>query len=79
MRVEGVHTEHQFLLKSNPPEKERAFKQLKSDHHGSFHAFHGSGLGNWHSIIRKGLKNYSGTEKQVMFLGCVVKPTNIFC
>eukprot|EP00670_Eutreptiella_braarudii_P011494 CAMPEP_0174319472 /NCGR_PEP_ID=MMETSP0810-20121108/8890_1 /TAXON_ID=73025 ORGANISM="Eutreptiella gymnastica-like, Strain CCMP1594" /NCGR_SAMPLE_ID=MMETSP0810 /ASSEMBLY_ACC=CAM_ASM_000659 /LENGTH=180 /DNA_ID=CAMNT_0015430031 /DNA_START=167 /DNA_END=709 /DNA_ORIENTATION=+ len=64
MRVEGVHTEHQFILRSTPPEKERAFKQLKQEHRGTFYAFHGSGLGNWHSILRLGLKNFSGTEKQ---------------
>lgn len=26
------------------------------------HAFHGSGIGNFHSIMRNGLKNYSGTD-----------------
>eukprot|EP00667_Euglena_gracilis_P007235 EG_transcript_7305 len=64
-RVDGVHTEHQFILRSAPPERERRFKQLKDlQDRGSFYAFHGSGLGNWHAILRLGLKNFSGTEKQ---------------
>jgi hypothetical protein len=29
---------------------------------GSFFAYHGSGAGNWHSILRMGLKNYSNTS-----------------
>eukprot|EP00668_Euglena_longa_P046352 GGOE01062037.1.p1 GENE.GGOE01062037.1~~GGOE01062037.1.p1 ORF type:complete len:591 (-),score=116.96 GGOE01062037.1:104-1732(-) len=64
MRVDGVQTEHQFILRSAPPEKERRFKHLKVLHRDSFCAFHGSGLGNWHAILRLGLKNFSGTEKQ---------------
>jgi hypothetical protein len=31
---------------------------------GSFYAFHGSCAGNWPSITKNGLKNYSGTERQ---------------
>jgi len=64
MRVEGVQTDLQFILRSTPPEKERVFKQLKHEHPGTFYTFHGSGLGNWHSILRMGLKSFSGTEKQ---------------
>lgn len=29
---------------------------------GSFFAYHGSSIGNWHSILRIGLKNYSNTK-----------------
>lgn len=49
------------LVGSSPPEKEKQFQELKAKH-GSFYAFHGSGFGNWHSILRVGLKNYSGTD-----------------
>lgn len=53
-------TRHQYLLLSTPPAKERKFQEEKK-RHGSFWAFHGSGFGNWHSILRNGLKNLSGT------------------
>ncbi|CAN0555244.1 unnamed protein product, partial [Ectocarpus sp. 12 AP-2014] len=29
---------------------------------GSFFAFHGSAPGNWHGILRLGIKNMSGSE-----------------
>jgi len=32
---------------------------------GSFFAFHGSSIENWHAIIRTGLRNASGTKLQV--------------
>jgi poly [ADP-ribose] polymerase 6/8 len=32
---------------------------------GSMYAFHGSSIENWHSIIRQGLRNASGTKLQV--------------
>jgi len=57
-------TEHQFILKSTTPEKEQIFQQAKTEHGGSFFAWHGSPLGNWHSILRVGLKNYSDTVHQ---------------
>jgi hypothetical protein len=48
------------MFLSSPPEKESKFQKLKSEK-GSFWAFHGSAFSNWHSILRIGLKNYSGT------------------
>jgi poly [ADP-ribose] polymerase 6/8 len=53
-------TKHQYLLLSSPPAKERKFQEEKKKH-GSFLAFHGSAFPNWHSILRNGLKNLSGT------------------
>jgi poly [ADP-ribose] polymerase 6/8 len=38
--------------------------QLKAKH-GSVFAFHGSSSENWHSILRNGLKNASGSKLQV--------------
>lgn len=32
------------------------------ERYGSFLAFHGSGFGNWHAILRTGLRNLSGTS-----------------
>jgi len=57
-------TEFQFILKSTTPEKEQIFQQAKIEHENSFFAWHGSPLGNWHSILRVGLKNYSDTVHQ---------------
>jgi len=59
--IKEMSTPHQYLFLSSPPEKEKQFQELKAKY-GSFYAFHGSGFGNWHSILRVGLKNYSGTE-----------------
>jgi poly [ADP-ribose] polymerase 6/8 len=62
--VESMNTKHQYLLMSAPPEKEELFRDLKKKH-GSTFAFHGSSIENWHSILRKGLINASGTKLQV--------------
>ena len=43
------------------------FVSLKATH-GSFYAWHGSPLRNWHSILRNGLQNQSGTK--YMSNGC---------
>eukprot|EP00756_Hemistasia_phaeocysticola_P004260 Hpha_TRINITY_DN12717_c0_g2::TRINITY_DN12717_c0_g2_i1::g.114630::m.114630/K15258/PARP6_8; poly [ADP-ribose] polymerase 6/8 len=61
-RVEGMNTPHQFVLLLDSPEKQRRFEALKKQHgNRSVFAFHGSAPGNWHSILRFGLKNASGT------------------
>jgi len=57
----------QFTLLSTPPAKEKKFKQMVEQFgaggkEGKFHAFHGSGFFNWHSILRNGLRNLSGTS-----------------
>jgi len=62
--VESMATPHQYLLLSAPPEKEEKFRALKAKH-GSTFAFHGSASENWHSIMRRGLINASGTKLQV--------------
>ena len=63
-QLEFMHTPHQFLLLCSPPTKETAFRGLKRDH-GSTFAFHGSKFENWHSILRNGLYNASGTRHQM--------------
>ena len=47
---------------SGNPEAEMKFRK-KRKKFGSFYAFHGSNSGNWHGILRAGLKNYSNTNK----------------
>jgi poly [ADP-ribose] polymerase 6/8 len=63
-QIQSMVTKHQYLLLSSPPEKEELFRKLKKAH-GSTFAFHGSSIENWHSILRKGLINASGTKFQV--------------
>lgn len=63
-RIASMKTQYQFLLVSSPPAKEHAFQKAKSSH-GSTYAFHGSSIENWHSIVRKGLLNASGTKFQM--------------
>eukprot|EP00924_Labyrinthula_sp_SR-Ha-C_P014174 augustus_masked-scaffold_72-processed-gene-0.3-mRNA-1 protein AED:1.00 eAED:1.00 QI:0/-1/0/0/-1/1/1/0/1193 len=50
-----------LLQVQSTQEKELTFQKLKKKY-GSFWAFHGSNLRNWHSIIRTGLRNYSNTK-----------------
>jgi poly [ADP-ribose] polymerase 6/8 len=59
--VDSMKTPHQYLLLSAPPEREARFRDLKAKH-GSVFAFHGSGIENWPSILRRGLFNASGTK-----------------
>eukprot|EP01087_Luapelamoeba_hula_P016667 TRINITY_DN5141_c0_g1_i1.p1 TRINITY_DN5141_c0_g1~~TRINITY_DN5141_c0_g1_i1.p1 ORF type:complete len:723 (-),score=132.06 TRINITY_DN5141_c0_g1_i1:71-2239(-) len=54
-------TPYQYMLLMSNPEKEARFAQLKKKH-GSFLAFHGSPLENWHSIMHNGLRNLSNTK-----------------
>jgi hypothetical protein len=63
-RIKSMKTEYQFLLISSPPAKEVTFQQAKQKH-GSTYAFHGSSIENWHSIMRKGLINATGTKLQL--------------
>jgi hypothetical protein len=51
----------QFVLKTGPMEREARFQALKAES-GSLFAWHGSSWGNWHSIVRNGLKNFSNTK-----------------
>ena len=63
-QIKSMGTTHQFLLLSAPPAKEAAFRKLKQKFK-SIYAFHGSSLENWHSIMRNGLMNASGTKFQL--------------
>ena len=56
-----MKTDHQFFLQSESHSKQAAFDEAK-EKYGSIFAFHGSDIGNWHSIIRTGLMNASGTD-----------------
>jgi len=51
---------HQFLVTS-PKGSEDQFNKLKT-RHGSFFAYHGSNIENWHSILGKSLKIMSNTS-----------------
>lgn len=62
--LESMASHHQFLMLSASPEQEEEFAQLK-EKHGSVFAFHGSRSENWHSILRQGLRNASGTKLQL--------------
>jgi len=63
IQISGLNCE-QFLMLSSPPDKEKVFRSLRKKY-GSVYAFHGSSCENWHSIVRHGLKNASGTSLQV--------------
>lgn len=62
--ISSMGTPYQYLLISAPPEKEAAFQKNKKQY-GSHWAFHGSRPENWHSILRRGLINASGTSLQL--------------
>ena len=60
---------HLFVLVTAPYKKELAFQKMKqiaaeaaTSTTGSILAFHGSPCGNWHSILRMGIKNFSNTK-----------------
>eukprot|EP01080_Neovahlkampfia_damariscottae_P006918 gene6918-11081_t len=63
-KIIEMNTEHQYLLLSSTPEKEKKFQKLK-EKYGSQWGFHGSASCNWHAILRNGLKNMSGTSGQL--------------
>ncbi|KAJ1448435.1 hypothetical protein M885DRAFT_539208 [Pelagophyceae sp. CCMP2097] len=59
----AVATPHPYVLKTATPDKETRFQQLKMQF-GSSLAWHGSSPENWHSVLRNGLRNASGTKLQ---------------
>ncbi|KAJ8304948.1 hypothetical protein KUTeg_018531 [Tegillarca granosa] len=63
-QISFMRTPYQFLLLSSPPAKEAKFQEFK-EKHGSTFAFHGSGIENWHSIIRQGLVNGAAYGKGI--------------
>ena len=62
--LKSMNTNFQYVMISASPEKEEEFQALKARSGSSF-AFHGSRVENWHSILRNGLKNASGTGLQL--------------
>lgn len=56
--LKEMKTPYQFVMMHSSLERRRNFQALKKKH-GSFWAWHGSGLGNWHAILREGLRNLS--------------------
>jgi len=62
-RITELSSPYQYLLISATPEAEAKFQELRGLH-GSAFAFHGSPVGNWHSILRNGLKNATSTKLQ---------------
>merc|ERR1719493_616684 len=68
----NVPTKYQFFFANASPEKEAQFQRLKLEAEqyrgvgkGVIQAWHGSPFGNWHSIMRNGLQNMSGTKHQM--------------
>ncbi|OHT07174.1 UBA/TS-N domain containing protein [Tritrichomonas foetus] len=53
----------QFMALISSPESENAFQELK-EKYGSIYLWHGSNGERWHSIVRNGLKNATGTKLQ---------------
>jgi hypothetical protein len=60
-KIKGVGTDDQYMLVTGPMERESQFQALKS-RYGSLHVFHGSGIGNWHAILRTSLRNMSNSK-----------------
>lgn len=63
-QLQRMKAEYQFLLLMASPEKEAVFRKGK-EKYGTKFAFHGSRAENWHSILRVGLRNLSGTKDQL--------------
>lgn len=58
--IEVMKTPHQFHIHTSTRQHAEKFAKLRAEH-GSFFAFHGSGLSNWHNILRQNLKVASKT------------------
>jgi hypothetical protein len=64
LHIKEMGTKHQYIMTAGTnPEKTAQFKKWRKEY-GSYFAFHGSGIENWHSILRQGLLNCSGTKLQ---------------
>jgi poly [ADP-ribose] polymerase 6/8 len=63
LRLAEFGSARQFMTLISSPEAEREFRKLK-EKFGSMFLFHGSDGTRWHSIIRNGLKNATGTDMQ---------------
>ncbi|KAF8386396.1 hypothetical protein PRIPAC_75538, partial [Pristionchus pacificus] len=63
LKVDYLNTNRQFLFIADTPARQAEFDALKMQNGGKTrYLFHGSKKENWHSIIRSGLKNMSGTK-----------------
>lgn len=58
--VKNMNTSHQFQIHTSTRKHAEKFEALRAQH-GSFFAFHGSSMSNWHNILRQNLKNASRT------------------
>jgi hypothetical protein len=71
LRLDEMQTPLQFVLHSHSLQQQRNYKAMKqaaaarTGGTGSFLAWHGSGLKNWHAILREGLRNLSASRGQV--------------
>jgi len=64
LHIAEMKTAHQYMMTAgNDPAKTAQFKAWRKQY-GSYFAFHGSSIENWHSILRVGLLNCSGTKLQ---------------
>jgi poly [ADP-ribose] polymerase 6/8 len=63
MRFREFDSSRQFMTLLSSPEAEEKFGRLK-DIYGSIYLWHGSHGQRWHSILRNGLKNATGTKLQ---------------
>lgn len=62
-KIQKMNSDYQYMLMMEDPQKMKEFHKVR-DQYGSFFAFHGSGMENWHSILRKGLLVGSNTKYQ---------------
>jgi poly [ADP-ribose] polymerase 6/8 len=63
MQFKDLNPSVQFMTLLSAPEVEEVFNSLKMKY-GSFYLWHGSNGQRWHSILRNGLKNATGTSMQ---------------
>jgi poly [ADP-ribose] polymerase 6/8 len=64
MRLTAYPGTIQFMTIISSPEAESRFNIIRQKY-GSMFLWHGSGAERWHAILRKGLKNATGTHLQV--------------
>jgi len=60
-KLKCMQTDDQFLMLVDDPEKSSKFNKDR-EKYGSYFCFHGSGIENWHSILRNGIVNASNTK-----------------
>jgi poly [ADP-ribose] polymerase 6/8 len=63
LRLPEFNARHQFMTLISTPEAEQVFYGLKQAC-GAMYLWHGSHGARWHSILRNGLKNATGTSMQ---------------